>query len=437
MAEKLDLEQKLAELYAQGRSHYEAGRWLEALECFRQLQGLGGNYKQVNLIVAALEKRLATQQPQDRMATLYREAQAALDEGDWATAITRLQAMLDLDPTHEGAAAKLRQAKRQHWASLYAQGRNHYEAGHGREALEVFRQIQASAGDFRDVGTLMAAIEESLAREQASRAIGAMWASQPTRATAPARAPQPPQATPAQRQSPSIAGQPLWVVVPALLALLLLVGGGGYWVYAALNRPPVATPTPASPPALAPETPAASAQPPFGTLTAPPTLISAPTPLPPTETPVPLAPKETPTPTRTQTFTLTPTPTPTPTFTRAPYLLTLEPTLTFTPVPPTEALVPLALTATPTPPTPTFTPVTPTEALAPLALTATPTPTPTPTFTPLPPTKTLTSVPTPTLTPTPTTESTLAFTPTTMPTKGPSPTPAPTDTPEKPGNPHK
>ncbi len=420
MAEKLDLEQKLAELYAQGRAHYEAGRWLEALESFRRLQGLGGNYKQVNQIVAAIEKRLTTKQRQDQIAPLYRKAQAALDEEDWATAITLLQAVLALDPTHAGADAKLRQAKRQHWASLYAQGLRHYTAGHGRVALEYFRQIQESAGDFRDVGTLIASIEESMAREQAAPA------------------------TQARRQSLSTAGQPLWVVVPALLALLLLVCGGGYWVYAALNPPPAATATPTSPPTLAPEaleatlaalptlifTPSPSAQPTLGSVQPP--FGSA---EPPPGTPTPLLPPPPPPPL--PTFT----PTPTPTLTPVPYMMTPKSTRTFTPVPPSP-IGPSQISTPTYTPTPTFTAKPPSPAPAPTLPTPTPTFTRTPPPKPPPPTHTCTPTPRPIYTLMPPFRRTPSwilspvppqiftpvrpwiFTPAPTPTAGPSATPA-------------
>jgi tetratricopeptide (TPR) repeat protein len=103
-----------------------------------------------------------------QVATLYREAQTAMADGDWAASIEKLQALLTLDPAHAEAAAKLSQARQQqNLATLYTRGRKHYEAGRWREALAYLRRVQDIGGDYKGVDALIKAIEREIAREQA------------------------------------------------------------------------------------------------------------------------------------------------------------------------------------------------------------------------------------------------------------------------------
>lgn len=48
----------LAELFASGRTHYDAGRWREALDYFRQVQALGGNYRGVFGFIATVQHQI-------------------------------------------------------------------------------------------------------------------------------------------------------------------------------------------------------------------------------------------------------------------------------------------------------------------------------------------------------------------------------------------
>lgn len=52
-------QQDLASLYARGRKHYEAGRWRQAMEYFRRVQEIGGDYKGVKALIATAERETA------------------------------------------------------------------------------------------------------------------------------------------------------------------------------------------------------------------------------------------------------------------------------------------------------------------------------------------------------------------------------------------
>ena len=51
-------QQQLPDLYARGREHYDAGRWREAFDYFRQVQGIGGNYRGVWALMATARHKL-------------------------------------------------------------------------------------------------------------------------------------------------------------------------------------------------------------------------------------------------------------------------------------------------------------------------------------------------------------------------------------------
>ncbi len=414
MLDQARQQQELAALYLQGRKHYEAGRWHAALECFRQVQALGGNYKSTDIVVATIEKRIAERQRKAQIAALYREAQVALVREDWATAIVKLQAVLDLEPGHKQAVSKLGQAWQQEkLAALYTQGRKHYEAGRWRIALEYFRHLRTMDAEYKDVGALIAAAERATIREKA------------------ARVPQ---------QTSSSAHDWLRIGIPAIVVLLLLVCGGGYFVTAATLMPtptttlwPFVTSSELGPPTstltnrpVVPSEPVATSLPPSPTVPATFTVTSVLLPPLPTPSPTPMPP--TPTASLTSTAEQPPPPPPTPTGTATPTAEQPPPP----PPTPTDTATPTAEQPPPPPPTDTATPTATTTASPTPTATV---PTPTPSFTPVPPTPTATLTPTAEQPPPPSPTPTDTATPTATTTASPTPTatvPTPTPTPELP-----
>jgi tetratricopeptide (TPR) repeat protein len=55
-------QQELAVLYARGRKHYDAGHWRQALNYFRRVQQVGGDYKGVGALIASAEQAIAQKQ---------------------------------------------------------------------------------------------------------------------------------------------------------------------------------------------------------------------------------------------------------------------------------------------------------------------------------------------------------------------------------------
>jgi hypothetical protein len=338
MLDQVKQQQKLAALYLQGRKHYETGRWHEALECFRQVQALGGNYKSADIVVATIEKRIAERQRKTQVAALYREARVALAREDWAMAIAKLQAVLGLEPGHKQAVSKLDQVWQQEkLAALYTQGRRHFDAGRWRIALEYFRILRTMDGEYKDVGVLIAAAEWAITREKAARVL---------------------------QQTSSSAHDWLRIGIPAVVVLLLLVCGGGYFVTAATLMP---TPTTT----LWPFVTSAELLPPTSTLTYTPVVPGEPV-----------------------ATSLPPSPTVPATFTPTSVLLPPLPTPSPMPIPPTPTASLTPTPEQPPPPLPTSIPPTLTASLTPTPEQP-PAPLPTPRPIPIPPTLTASLTPTP------------------------------------------
>lgn len=161
------LHQVLTLLYDQGRKHYEAGRWREALACFRQIQKIGGNYKHTNAVIANIEKRLDSSNLSSGVVSLYQEAQIALHQADWETAIGKLNAILAQEPDQAKATAMLNQAKKQQTLmTLYAKGQERYRSGRLYAALAAFRQVQQLDNHYKRVNTIIGVIEKEIARQE-------------------------------------------------------------------------------------------------------------------------------------------------------------------------------------------------------------------------------------------------------------------------------
>src|SRR5207249_6234809 len=83
-------------------------------------------------------------------------------------ALERLTDLLTLEPGHQEAAALAQRVRRQQEVpDLYGKGREHYDAGRWRAALDYFRQVQEIAGNYRGVFALMATAQHELERGEA------------------------------------------------------------------------------------------------------------------------------------------------------------------------------------------------------------------------------------------------------------------------------
>ncbi len=160
-------QQDLAHLYAAGCAHQEAGRVPEALQEFRRLRELEGDYKDVTALIAAVETRANEERKRMQTTALVREAETAMGGENWEDAIDRCQQALALDPSHTEAAERLQQARRQQEALfLYGRGLDRREAGFRDDALYDFRRVREMVGDYKDVEALIAHLQGTTAPKE-------------------------------------------------------------------------------------------------------------------------------------------------------------------------------------------------------------------------------------------------------------------------------
>ncbi|MGH7599019.1 MAG: SUMF1/EgtB/PvdO family nonheme iron enzyme [bacterium] len=163
-------EEQWAALYAEGRAHYEAKQWPQALACFRQMQKMRPHYKRVNDLVAAIERSIEEQNRREQVTALLQEAEATAAKEDWSSAIAKLQQILELEPAHAEAQSILNSARQeQELAELYAQGREYSHAKRWTQALECFRHVQSMRAHYKEVDTLLSAAERERQKEQEAR----------------------------------------------------------------------------------------------------------------------------------------------------------------------------------------------------------------------------------------------------------------------------
>ena len=172
---RLREEQELVSLHATGLSHYDARRWAEALELFRQVEGRAGDYKGVRALIAnaqaGLREEAAAKRLRARVDGLRGKAARAAASGDWGAAARSLNTILSLDPADAAASAELKEVgRRQKLETLYEQARKHYRRGRWREALAALQRVSEIGGDYKDTRALTSAAMIELEREEKAAA---------------------------------------------------------------------------------------------------------------------------------------------------------------------------------------------------------------------------------------------------------------------------
>ncbi len=100
---------------------------------------------------------------QQELQQLYKEAQAALAQGDYQRAVDLFSQILQQAPEHEGAREGLEQAReRLTLAQMYEEAMDYLEAGDKAKALALFRQIAEKDPEYRDVRRRISSLEKEL-----------------------------------------------------------------------------------------------------------------------------------------------------------------------------------------------------------------------------------------------------------------------------------
>lgn len=169
----VELLQELDSHYKNGRRHYESREWAAALACFNQIKDLGGDYKDVTRLIKQASKQLDQQQRQEReaqVAGLFEAALKSMEDENWSAAVSDLEALLKIDPSHADAAGKLEHCKqRQGLLNLYDRGKEYYRRDRWAQALHMFQKVRAIEDEYRDVQILISKTQSMIQRQTARR----------------------------------------------------------------------------------------------------------------------------------------------------------------------------------------------------------------------------------------------------------------------------
>lgn len=151
-------ERQCSRVYAEGRAHYDVGRWLEAIAAFREFSELEKDYKDTSSLI----ENAKTQMKLEEAQALFEDARAAIEHEEWAKATEMLEATLESNPAHAEAKAALTLSRhQQELASLYLTATGLFNAGRWADAISRLSQMLQIDSNYRDVATL---IEESRKR---------------------------------------------------------------------------------------------------------------------------------------------------------------------------------------------------------------------------------------------------------------------------------
>lgn len=153
---------KLLQLYAEGREHYDAGRWYEARDSFQSAQAVEPNFRDVANLMGAVERRIN----EERVATICAQAEVTAEKEDWEEAIGLLNAALAINPGDEKIVSRLNLVReRKRLMKIYVKAKELYEAGRWADALIYFEEIKARVGDYKELSVLANDAAEKAAQE--------------------------------------------------------------------------------------------------------------------------------------------------------------------------------------------------------------------------------------------------------------------------------
>ncbi len=196
--QNIDVAQTVSDLYDRGVAHIEAGAWEEAARCLRRVQQLSPGYKKTQSLLTEAERHLrfgprwllgmgvalrrvglvlvlavvllaivagayffgqgnstsdaadlATQASNDP-AQVYREAQAAFQNGEWDETVKLLDAILAVDPAYQDAITLREQAEANRGLEqAFREGEAAYLARRWDEAIDVLNHLHQANPKFR------------------------------------------------------------------------------------------------------------------------------------------------------------------------------------------------------------------------------------------------------------------------------------------------
>lgn len=142
---KQELAERIKSIYVRARTAMEKEKWNDAVVQWKALIELEpGNQKTIRALAEAQRKQ---KDLKAQIGGIYRAAQSAMDRDDWDVGVGHWQALLQLDPNHEEAKTKLKQAqlKKQELAerinSIYRQAKAAVKQEDWKEAVVQWQAL--------------------------------------------------------------------------------------------------------------------------------------------------------------------------------------------------------------------------------------------------------------------------------------------------------
>ncbi len=155
-----DLGPRLERLYTAGLSALWLEEWDGAIYNFQAVVDLCPDYQ-------GAAARLAEAEKQKRLASLYGRAQAARQAGDLGGALAALEELIAEEPGYRDAGSLLASMRhQQQLADLYAEAQQLHGAGQWRAVIAVFDQIQTLDPEYRDPEGLLLGSQRELEVER-------------------------------------------------------------------------------------------------------------------------------------------------------------------------------------------------------------------------------------------------------------------------------
>ncbi len=157
---------RLSDLYTQALGYFYTEQWAKAIKTLETIVAVQPNYEDGDAA-----RRLEQSKKQVQLAGLYTQAQRALSDENWTTAIARLKEIIALNADYRDAEALLKQAKRQkELGNLYSDAKKLHDSGQWQAVVGVWDHIRALDANYPDSDGLLAQAQTRLKQERAAEA---------------------------------------------------------------------------------------------------------------------------------------------------------------------------------------------------------------------------------------------------------------------------
>lgn len=149
----------LEQLYIDGLSAYWLQDWAKAWDLFRQVVDLNPAHQDASAKLDEVKEQLTK-------AALLADAELAMQANDWSAAQEPLEKLVELDSDYNNASSQLEQVRKNiQLSNLYAQAQQLHQAEQWAAVINVFNQIKEIQPDYLDPDELLSSAQEQAAEQ--------------------------------------------------------------------------------------------------------------------------------------------------------------------------------------------------------------------------------------------------------------------------------